>query len=459
MAYMKKTIIILMSLMGLLLSGCDSYLDRQPDEVLTEKDIFKKQATTFQYLVRVYSFVPYDSDPAGLNEGHQWTAAADESAVSYTWRNFTLLARDVWTPGDNVGFDYTYRDIWKGIREASYFMQHVYECPETELPLSEATNYYYEAKFLRAYFYWRLMMVYGPVFLLGDAPADFIDATLSKRERNTWSKCVKYVCDELDACAAHLPDSWSDVYFGRATKGAAMAVKARLLLYSASPLFNGNPLYASIVGHDGRNLFPTEYDAQKWKLAADAAQDIIDLNMYELLGENDGTPYKSLKNIFITRCHKELIFSRESYGKDWLVVTVPTAFGAWGGVGPTQKLVDAFAMDNGRYPITGYASDGVEPIIDTESGYSENGFSNYTHPILGDNLNTFKMYQNREPRFYVNVFWSGLTWHGGSNVMKNIQFYRDGNSGPGLNAGHNFPTTGYLAFKFVNPANDTKNGV
>ena len=66
--------------------------------------------------------------------------------------------------------------------------------------------------------------------------------------------------------------------------------------------------------------------------------------------------------------------------------------------------------------------DQARPIIDPDAGYSESGFSKFKHPIYGDELETFKMYQNREPRFYVNVFWSGMTWHGANKKTANVQF-------------------------------------
>lgn len=450
---MKKILFLLLSF-SLTFVGCDSFLDRQPDETLTEQDIFKKQATTFAYLVNVYGFMPDESDPSG--QTLPWEGAADECSVSYTGRAFASISHDLWSPATNPYYEIGYQNMWRGIREANYFMLHVYECPE--ITPTEASLYYYEARFLRAYYYFRLMMMYGPVFLIGDEPIDFSDKSTAVRERDDWESCVEYVCNECDVCAENLPLEWESTYYGRATKGAALAVKARLLLYSASPLYNGNPLYAGVIASNGKPLFPTTYDANKWKLAADAAMDIINLNQYEILGENDDKPYESLKNVFVKRCNKELIFTREVYGRPWRVVATPVGVGgsAYGGLGVTQKMVDAFAMSNGKYPIVGYTNDGATPVIDPDANYSETGFSNFTHPIYKDNLNTFKMYQNREPRFYVNVFWSGLTWHGGANVVKDIQFFRNGNSGPGQSAGHNYTTTGYLAHKFIDPTLNSK---
>lgn len=119
--------------------------------------------------------------------------------------------------------------------------------PPEELNDVDKGYYYNEARFLRAHFYAMMLPVYGPVFLIGDDPVDFTQSGLDQRERNTWDECVNYVANELWEAAKGLPDSWPDIYYGRATKGAALAARARLLLYSARKLFNGNELYKGIV--------------------------------------------------------------------------------------------------------------------------------------------------------------------------------------------------------------------
>ena len=182
----------------------------------------------------------------------------------------------------------------------------------------------------------------------------------------------------------------------------------------------------------------------------------MNLNLYSLVGADGTDPYASFNTLFTSvgsgTGATEKIYTRIASGYQWRVVTTPPSVGgtAYGGYGVTQKQVDAFAMANGRYPITGYTDgDQARPIIDPDAGYSESGFSKFKHPIYGDELETFKMYQNREPRFYVNVFWSGMTWHGANKKTANVQFYFNGNSGPGKS--HNYPPTGYLAHKFTNP--------
>ena len=173
----------------LLLSGtafvaCDDYLDRQPDEQLTPDQIFLKASTTEQYLTNVYAYQPNYSDPSG--QTLPWAPCADESSIAYTGRSYTQINYDTWDPSINLQRSYTYNNIYKGIREASYFMQHVYECPE--IGDTDKGYMYNEARFLRAYYYSLLMSTFGPVFILGDEPTDYEQEDLNERERDSWEK-------------------------------------------------------------------------------------------------------------------------------------------------------------------------------------------------------------------------------------------------------------------------------
>ena len=447
----------LLFLSGTAFVACDDYLDRQPDEQLTPDQIFLKASTTEQYLTNVYAYQPNYSDPSG--QTLPWAPCADESSIAYTGRSYTQINYDTWDPSINLQRSYTYNNIYKGIREASYFMQHVYECPEIGDP--DKGYMYNEARFLRAYYYSLLMSTFGPVFILGDEPTDYEQEDLNERERDSWEKCVDYVTTELYEASKGLPQEWASAKYGRATKGAALAISSRVYLYSARKLFNGNDLYKGVIDKYGNPLFPTVYDEKKWETAAKAAKDVIDMNIYGLVGADGTDPYGSLHDLYTTvgpvNTVTEMIFSRIVSAYNWGVAATPrmARSRAYGSFGPTQKLVDAFAMANGRYPITGYTNGQTQPIIDPESGYSETGFSTFTHPIFGDQLaNTFMMYQNREPRFYINVLWSGCVWHSG-NVNKGVvQLYTGGNSGYAATQ-QNYPATGYLAGKFIDHTKDT----
>jgi hypothetical protein len=313
---------------GAMLASCDSYLDRQPDEPLTSDNIFKKQKTTLQYLTNIYSYQPDYEAPACVSNSNDipWEACSDETSFAYLDRSYTQINYNSWNPSLHIYRDDTYNTPYKGIREANYFMQNVHKCPPEELNDVDKGYYYNEARFLRAHFYAMMLPVYGPVFLIGDDPVDFTQSGLDQRERNTWDECVNYVANELWEAAKGLPDSWPDIYYGRATKGAALAARARLLLYSARKLFNGNELYKGIVNKNGDHLFPTQYDEKKWELAAQAAKDVMNLNLYSLVGADGTDPYASFNTLFTsvgsgTGGATEKIYTRIASGYQWRVVT------------------------------------------------------------------------------------------------------------------------------------------
>ncbi|MBQ9138014.1 MAG: RagB/SusD family nutrient uptake outer membrane protein [Alistipes sp.] len=457
---MNKYIIILISILSLGVVGCDSYLERQPDEPKTSENIFEKRTTTFQYLTNVYSWINNETDPSGQN--NILTPSSDECSCSFGNRWFRLFNNDTWQVSSNPSVSSStflaknYSLYWKGIREATYFMENVHRCPE--LTEQEVKEWIAEARFLRAYYYFCLMRMWGPVFIHGEACADYTSESLRDMDRNTWDECVDWVAEQCDMAAADLLLEQPDTWLGRATKGAALALKSRLTLYSARPLFNGCPIYKGMKNYYGNDLFPQTEDAQKWVEAAQAAEEVMELGVYQIVGESAGTPYDSWRKVFLERWNKELIFARQNNSYNWRVATTPEGVGgrAYGGVGVTQKLVDAFALENGVYPIEGYEADG-QPIIATaalDAGYSETGFSSFTHPILKSTRQTYNMYVGREPRFYMSVFWSGLNWIGGENTIADIQFYKGGNSYTGKS--DNYTTTGYLPFKFTSTTYNTK---
>ena len=452
----KKYIYILLAMVSF--CGCESFLDRQPDEALTPEALFKKRATTLQYLATVYSQQPnYYTIQSNVNP---WDSASDESSESFSnysrcWAN--QMSHDEWTTGMNTLSDISYELPYRGVREATYFMEHVGECAElTEI---EVKWLYNEAKFMRAYYYYYMLRIYGPVFMLGEelAPLDS-----GNRERDTWDDCVNWVCQQLDEAAAELPLEWDNPAsnWGRATKGAALAVKAKLLIFSASPLCNGNTMYASLVTADGRNLFPQKYDESKWRRAAEACKAVIDLGQYGLVGlvgedlntRFDAAAVENLKKIYCTMANEEIIWTRVSGMANMRRYNTPATITnlsgkGYCGISPTQKLVDAFACSNGYYPITGYAKNGKDPIIDTRAGYTEYGFSSFTHPYFKDTEETYNMYVDREPRFYVNILWSGRKWYHGSRVESPIQLYTTGKDGE-KSVGQDAPQSGYVAYKF-----------
>ena len=474
---MKKTIYILLMTALLALCGCESYLDRQPDDQLTSENLFEKRTSTYKCLIDVYSHMFYYAETANSTNGGVHLSGSDECSVPYPNANdgnqrfYVAWCHGSMSPmyDNNAYVDDCYYRFYRGITNATYFMQNAQRC--LELTDEEVTIWKAEARFCRAIFYFDMMRYFGPVVFTGEDIVDFNDPTLNTWDRSTWQFLVDWLCQECDLAAADLPDKWGSTDLGRATKGAALALKARLLTTSARPLFNGQNgthIYDDMINVKGEKLFNTDYDENRWRLAAQACKDVIDMGQYKLENNADLSPLENYHNTFKKKISDEHIFVQMTT-INLRQQTCPRGIGAGGrgGVALTQKMVDAFAMANGVYPIQNFGEEsyknGLNVVIDSRSGYDERGAQDFVNPFFAtipENkqtapVKTMNMYVGREPRFYANVFWGGQTWVSQANSTKDIEFFANGNSGPG--AGDNYPTTGYLPIKFCDPDLNTAN--
>lgn len=442
-------------------TSCEDFLDRQEDEKLTFEKVWENRNTTKQYWLNAMSFLPnFNGGYIGDNE--PYLGASDECTIAYD-RQYRYINFGSWN-ASTVPY-YSMDKYYKGIRECNILMQNVHKCSDPIATQEDLDLYYWQARFARAYYYFLMMCDYGPVFLLGDELLDFSASTESLyRPRNTWEQCVDYVVSEMTECANSnaIQSSYDEPKYGLATKGTCQAVISRLLLYSARDLFNGNTLYRNVKNPttsefpdlSGAELFPQQYDANKWLKAAEAAKVLLDNPQYELYRAGNGNPYEDYVGITNVNWNSELIWTdRYNNRFSWGVGTVPTGVAgtAYGAVGPTQQQVDAYAMNNGRYPITGYDANG-NPIVDNQSGYdaaTEMQLSVWEYPATGwskftnYDIEAPNMYKNREPRFYVTVFFSGNYWlHDQQSTM--ISFAKGANG----NKSHDYPKSGYLVNRF-----------
>lgn len=429
-------------------SSCKKFLDQVPDDRITMDEVFQKQSLSEQFLANVYSYILDEGDPI---HNDPFVATADD--VDFTWSsggsgNYSINVGNM--SRGNITYD-LWGNYYDGIRSATYFMQHIDENDEIRRLHGEQLidQYKAEARFLRAFFYFCLMRQYGPVILMGDkVVAPDASADQFQLPRSTFDSCVAYVVNELDTVATQLPltpqrdGSESDADFGRATKGMALAVKARLLLYAASPEYNGNTdaILANFKTTKGTPLISRVKDITKWKKAADAAKAVIDLGIYSLYKDPSGDVMKSLQGIFSQAWNSEQIFVRKANGlTTWDVHCEPRQAGGWSGVGPTQEMVDSYFMSDGKLPAE-------SPL------YSEKGFTNV------DGRQIFNMYMNREPRFYRDITYNNSLWKGGSmSAAAPITFYADGPNGKN---GHptDWTKTGYLCRKNVGPQTNIGSG-
>ena len=471
---MKKMYITLLSIAlgALTLSSCDSFLDRQEDEQLTEEKLWASFTYTRQCFFDCWGFLPQDSET--FYSSVPYFGATDEASMTWNYA-YRYINFGSWN-ATTVPNDY-FNSRYEGIHDCNIFLKNVLNCSDPILETDAARRaqlqlWYDSVRFARAYLYYLLMRDYGPVFLVGDEIMDFTASTQElQRPRNTWDECVDYVVQEMTYCAENLPATMSSANLGLPTRGAALAVLSRLQLYSARPLFNGNPMYKTVRNPDGTAIFPEEFDPQKWVSAASAAKKVIDLGVYSLYRDEKepGNPYLNYYGVFQKNWNDEIIFSGGGYHNRWAlgVHTTPTDIAtgtAYGGWGPTQSSVDSYAMADGRYPITGYDRNGG-PLVDSRSGYPaadrEFELTNIVNPFLkalGCNdtdasSSSPRMYQNREPRFYVTVYYPGSGWKHGEAVGR--AYFANGSAG---HTTHDYPITGYLVNKWYDHTLDSYQG-
>lgn len=450
-----------------LLTSCVDYLDKESDTELTLPMVFEDKTRIEGWLANVYSHVP---DPYwGYARKLGWDILSDDMTASERWRQWDWkvipMLLGEWTPSTDWDGNYWTR-LPQLIREANIFIENVHPLPDQGISATEVTYMKAEMRFMIAYYYYLLSNTYGPIPFKPNyiAPTDFNLADLMEGQR-PYYEVVDWVDKELKEVAEILPAKYTEARkYGRATSIMCLAVRARMLLFAASPLVNGNPDYANHKNKDGENLFSTTEDKSKWAYAAQACKELIDAAEaagHKLYTENnpDGTidPFMSYQNLFLTRYDEgntEILFARpggSEYG-EYEKHATPAASGGSGGLGVTQSLVDAFFMENGL------------PINDDKSLYVKSGFSGsdetrdntvWDTEVNGGAITksgTYNMYCNREPRFYITVSYNNSYF---TQEKRLFNFFNGSADNPHT---HDAPQNGYLIRKKISPDLNVKQG-
>lgn len=450
-----------------LLTSCVDYLDKESDTELTLPMVFEDKTRIEGWLANVYSHVP---DPYwGYARKLGWDILSDDMTASERWRQWDWkvipMLLGEWTPSTDWDGNYWAR-LPQLIREANIFIENVHPLPDQGISATEVTYMKAEMRFMIAYYYYLLSNTYGPIPFKPNyiAPTDFNLADLMEGQR-PYYEVVDWVDKELKEVAEILPAKYTEARkYGRATSIMCLAVRARMLLFAASPLVNGNPDYANHKNKDGENLFSTTADKTKWAYAAQACKELIDAaeaaghKLYTEKNE-DGTidPFMSYQNLFLTRYDEgntEILFARpggSEYG-EYEKHATPAASGGSGGLGVTQSLVDAFFMENGL------------PINDDDSEYVETGFSvsdeTRDNTVWDTEVNggaiskkdTYNMYCHREPRFYITVSYNNSYF---TQEKRVFNFFNGSADNPHT---HDAPQNGYLIRKKISPDLNVKQG-
>ncbi|WP_034040902.1 RagB/SusD family nutrient uptake outer membrane protein [Wocania ichthyoenteri] len=275
---MKNNIYIGLILIASIFTSCEKdYLDVVPDNVATIDNAFSNRYNAQKFLVTIYSAIPSPgsvNNPA-LNAGDEiWypTALQNRTGVRIAqgFQNATNPYDDKWT-GSSV------RDLYVGIRNCNIFLNKIEDV--LGMDAYEKRVWIAEVNFLKAYFHFYLFKMYGPI-VISDEAVEVGDTNLNlKPVRKPVDEVVPYIIDLMDKAIADLPLTlqFESLDLGRITKPIAAAIKARVLMTYASPLFNGNSVYQDFLNAEGEPLFPLTYSAEKWQMAATACKEAIDI--------------------------------------------------------------------------------------------------------------------------------------------------------------------------------------
>lgn len=370
-------------------TSCNKFLEVTPKDQVTAGTLFESASNADLFLNNVYAglqgpFTTYDPTE-NFSDNAMNGVGGTVSRVLY--------ATSVYTPSNAP----SYWGLYNNIRAANLFIKSVNASALEESWKKQRLG---EARFLRAYFYSVLWTYYGGVPIITDILSQK-DGDEMFRARNTDEETFKFITDECAASAEDLP---LQAEAGRATKGAALTLKGWCELFAASALKN-----------------PSN-DKTKWAKAAATNKLVIDLKKYDLFADYNTQFFEENNDNIETIFAKKYIGGtslgggREGLQGTWIVGGIQRAYG---GVNPTQELVDDYVMANGL------------PITDPASGYDPQ-----------------KPYVNREQRFYQSVIYDGATWLGYEIVTRHGAGSKNETDLSNINESTN---TGYCLLKGLNP--------
>lgn len=367
---------------------------------LDENAVFTDSLRTIQFLNGVYNQIGFTFNKGRWDTHGNTEHSTDDAEYLFSGvtRADVILYNGTISPTNYGTTSPTLADGWNtpytNIRRCNLLMQKLSSAPLSGAMQSRMRG---EARCLRAWYYLQLLICYGGVPNVGDNVYGIED--IINVPRQNFGDLVAYLSKELDAAAALLPEpgGYDNLDYGRVTKGTCAGLKSRLLLYAASPLFNGGAIAAASAEQKAVVSYPA-YDAARWQAAADAAQAVINSSYYSLMVDNSVAGL-GFYNTFRTRINPELIFAvYRPVNKDFENYYLPPGLGS-NYSRPTHNLAVAFPMKNGK------------AITDPASGYDANN-----------------PYVNRDPRFRYTIIFNGARYASSSLVQIPIYNYNGGAS-------------------------------
>lgn len=428
---MKKNIlyaIFSLAVTASTLTSCEdmfgNFLDKEPSNDLTEEIVFGDWSTTRQFHFDTYNFLRHGASRVNKT----WLDSATDLAEN-SYQNGTRISFNI---GNYYGGAYdelmgTWEHFYRGIRKCNMLLERIESVPKAaddsqEKYETDKMNYKSEARFLRAFFYWELFLRYGPIPLVTevlDPDGDLLTGYTIRPSIKEY--VVDFLLKELKECETGLMDynTGKERNAGRISQPMARALYSRIMLYMASDRFKDE---AGIT----------------WGEAANASRSFIeDYSEFYGLFQPESNAVANYTAAILRNAHNEknieTIFWRNELRVGWGSISndTPVGEGGYGGLCPSQNLVDMYDMANGESPFASYDEtgapvyNGTTPSINNESGYND------ANP-----------YTDRDPRLAATILYQGVSWGNGAiNVIKGQRDNPVGNA--------NATPTGYYARKYI----------
>ena len=416
----KKFIIILLA--GLF--SCDNYLDIVPDQTQQVDLLFERKEVAYTALATCYAYLPKND---GVYTSFMTMSDEITTPISKETDGVRIMKGQQSASNPKFGLWSGWSDqgsLWEGIRHCNILIENIHNV--VDMTEQEMNSWAAEAKFLKAYYHFLLFTYYGPIPIVDEnLPISASDNEV-RVKRSTVDQSVDYIVQTIDDAILDLPvRELSSNDLGRIDQVIAKSIKSRVLLYAASPLFNGNSeMYSGFINEDGEHYFNQTYDQTKWDLAKDASLDAINAALENGVGlyEFSSTPpnyedeYEEseflrtlydLKYTIVDKWNSELIWGNSNpvRDNDWwqmqaaCMMKNPSASSveaAWQWIAPTLRIAELFYTENGL-PIDQDLTYDFQNRFNTATvGASQNYQAQYGTP-------TAKLNLNREPRFYSSL--------------------------------------------------------
>lgn len=467
----NKFLAIILCSVSLFIS-CEDYLDIVPDGTQELSLLFNRKETAYNALANCYSYVPQSDGTYS-----SYVLASDELAVPTPKEPDAIKLmkgqQNVSSPlmGYWSGFSATGRgqgSLWEGIRSCNTLIDNIDLV--VDMDQTEKNQWKAEAKFLKAYFHFLLVSNYGPIPIVDvNLPISASDEAV-RLDRKTVDECFSYIVETMDATIADLPEKIignNDV--GRIDQVIAKAMKAKVLLYSASPLFNGNTtLYGNFINADGIHFFNQNDEISKWELAANAAKEALDAaiangaTMYYFTDtapsfDTNNFQFKLVRDQYNNRFsitdpwNSELIWGNSSpvTNGQWWQIQSPAMMkdpssssveASWQWLSPSLRIAETYYTKNGLPIDEDLSFDYSDRYGRTTIAFNQRFYAQFAN-------RTAKLNLNREPRFYASLgFDRGINRTWGS--IWNLKMRKGEVHGRVANTG-DYLVTGYALKKLV----------